>query len=205
MIEWLFLVMALSFDAFLVSITYGLDNMKVNRSASVIIAFIGTLFLFLSLSFAALIQSLLNEQLALALSAGLLMLLGCCSLFKSLWKSWLGRLKRQPMCVKFKNIILLLEIAEDEKKADVDNSNTLSVKEAIMLATALSMDSLASGFAYGLSITPSISLYLVNFIVCVLFVQLGLLIGKVMKGRLRWDLSWLSGAFLILLAFSRLL
>ena len=39
MIEWLFLVMALSFDAFLVSITYGLDNMKVNRSASVIIAF----------------------------------------------------------------------------------------------------------------------------------------------------------------------
>ena len=80
MIEWLFLVMALSFDAFLVSITYGLDNMKVNRSASVIIAFIGTLFLFLSLSFAALIQSLLNEQLALALSAGLLMLLGCCSL-----------------------------------------------------------------------------------------------------------------------------
>ena len=197
MIEWLFLVMALSFDAFLVSITYGLDNMKVNRSASVIIAFIGTLFLFLSLSFAALIQSLLNEQLALALSAGLLMLLGCCSLFKSLWKSWLGRLKRQPMCVKFKNIVLLLEIAEDEKKADVDNSNTL--------ATALSMDSLASGFAYGLSITPSISLYLVNFIVCVLFVQLGLLIGKVMKGRLRWDLSWLSGAFLILLAFSRLL
>lgn len=36
-----------------------------------------------------------------------------------------------------------------------------------------------------------------EFIVCVLFVQLGLLIGKVMKGRLRWDLSWLSGAFLI--------
>lgn len=47
MIEWLFLVMALSFDAFPQSITYGLDNMKVNRhsSASVIIAFIGTLFI----------------------------------------------------------------------------------------------------------------------------------------------------------------
>ena len=31
MIEWLFLVMALSFDAFLVSITYGLDNIDVYK------------------------------------------------------------------------------------------------------------------------------------------------------------------------------
>lgn len=205
MFEWLFLIMALSFDAFLVSITYGLDNIKVNRSASVIIGFIGTLFLFLSLSFATLLQQLLSEKMALALSAGLLMLLGCCTLFNSLWKSWLGKLKKQPMCVRFKNIVLLLEIAEDEKNADMDNSNTLSVKEAIMLATALSMDSLASGFAYGLAMTPTFVLYLVNFIVCVLFVDTGLVIGKKMKGRLRWDLSWLSGAFLILLAFSRLL
>lgn len=205
MFEWLFLIMALSFDAFLVSITYGLDNIKVNRSASVIIGFIGTLFLFLSLSFATLLQQLLSEKMALALSAGLLMFLGCSSLFSSLWKSWLGKLKKQPMCVRFKNIVLLLEIAEDEKNADMDNSNTLSVKEAIMLATALSMDSLASGFAYGLAMTPTFVLYLVNFIVCVLFVDTGLVIGKKMKGRLRWDLSWLSGAFLILLAFSRLL
>lgn len=205
MFEWLFLIMALSFDALLVSITYGLDNIKVSHLASVIIAFIGTLFLFLSLSFATLIQQLLSEKLALALSAGLLMLLGCCTLFNSLWKSWLGKLKKQPMCVRFKNIVLLLEIAEDEKNADMDNSNTLSVKEAIMLATALSMDSLASGFAYGLAMTPTFVLYLVNFIVCVLFVDTGLVIGKKMKGRLRWDLSWLSGAFLILLAFSRLL
>lgn len=205
MFEWLFLIMALSFDAFLVSITYGLDNIKVNRSASVIIGFIGTLFLFLSLSFATLIQQLLSEKMALALSAGLLMFLGCTTLFNSLWKSWLSKLKKQPMCVRFKNIVLLLEIAEDEKKADMDNSNTLSIKEAVMLATALSMDSLASGFAYGLSMTPTFWLYLVNFVVCVIFVNSGLIIGKQMKGKLRWNLSWLSGAFLILLAFSRLL
>lgn len=205
MFEWLFLIMALSFDAFLVSITYGLDNIKVNRSASVIIGFIGTLFLFLSLSFATLIQQLLSEKMALALSAGLLMFLGCTTLFNSLWKSWLSKLKKQPMCLRFKNIVLLLEIAEDEKKADMDNSNTLSAKEAVMLATALSMDSLASGFAYGLSMTPTFWLYLVNFIICVLFVDLGFMIGKQMKGKLRWNLSWLSGAFLILLAFSRLL
>lgn len=205
MFEWLFLIMALCFDAFLVSITYGLDNIKVNRSASVIIGFIGTLFLFLSLSFATLIQQLLSEKMALALSAGLLMFLGCTSLFNSLWKSWLSKLKKQPMCLRFKNIVLLLEIAEDEKKADMDNSNTLSIKEAVMLATALSMDSLASGFAYGLSMTPTFWLYLVNFVVCVIFVNSGLIIGKQMKGKLRWNLSWLSGAFLILLAFSRLL
>lgn len=205
MFEWLFLIMALSFDAFLVSITYGLDNIKVNRSASVIIGFIGTLFLFLSLSFATLIQQLLSEKMALALSAGLLMFLGCTTLFNSLWKSWLSKLKKQPMCLRFKNIVLLLEIAEDEKKADMDNSNTLSIKEAVMLATALSMDSLASGFAYGLSMTPTFWLYLVNFVVCVIFVNSGLIIGKQMKGKLRWNLSWLSGAFLILLAFSRLL
>lgn len=205
MFEWLFLIMALSFDAFLVSITYGLDNIKVNRSASVIIGFIGTLFLFLSLSFASLIQQFLSEKMALALSAGLLMFLGCSTLFNSLWKNWLSKLKKQPICVRFKNIVLLLEIAEDEKKADMDNSNTLSIKEAVMLATALSMDSLASGFAYGLSMTPNFCLYLVNFVVCVIFVNSGLIIGKQMKGKLRWNLSWLSGAFLILLAFSRLL
>lgn len=204
MVEWLFLIIALSLDAFLVSITYGLDNIKVNF-ASVIIAFISTLFLFLSLSFATYIQSFLSEQTALALSAGLLMLLGSCSLFKSLWKSWLGKLKKQPMCVKFKNIVLLLEIVEDEKKADIDNSNTLSMHEALMLSMALSLDSLASGFAYGLSMTPTILVYLINFIVSLLFVPLGLMIGKMMKGHLRWDLSWFSGAFLILLAFWRLL
>ena len=205
MAEWILLILALSFDAFLVSVTYGLDEIRISRSAAVIIALIGTLFLFVSLTLANTIGQFLDERLALSLSGALLMFLGCCSLFQSLWKSCLEKLQKQPICLRYKNVVLLLEIAQNEIKADVDRSKTLSYREAIMLAMALSFDSLASGFAYGLSIQPNLGLYGLNFIVCWGLVLLGASIGAMMKGRTRWDLSWCSGVFLIILAFARLL
>lgn len=205
MVEWFLLVLALSFDTFLVSITYGLNDIKYSRYSTLIISGIGSLFLIISLTLARFLQAFLDEQMALIISVGLLMSLGFLSLFQSIMKSILSHLRKQPFCLKVKNLKLLLEIVDDEKKADIDASKTLSNAETYLLGIALSFDSLASGFAYGLSIQPSIVMIAMNFVCGCLFVQLGSFIGRKMKNKCPMNLSWFSGLFLILLALSRLM
>lgn len=204
MIEWFLLVLALSFDTFLVSVTYGLNDIKYSRYSTLIISGIGSLFLMLSLLLAQFFQAFLTESMSLMISVSLLLGLGFLSLFQSIMKAMLAHLRKQPFCLKVKNLKLLLEIAEDEKKADVDASKTLSNAETYLLGIALSFDSLASGFAYGLSIQPSIMMILLNFACGCFFVQLGSWLGRKMKHRCPINLAWLSGLFLILLAISRL-
>ena len=204
MISSLLLIVALSFDTFLVSMTYGLNDIRYSRYTMLILSGVGTLFLFSSLFFAQMIQSFIDERVAIMISGVLLLSLGTLSLAQSFIKSLLTKLKKQTICLKIKNLKLLLEIVDDGKKADIDASNTLSISESFLLSIALSMDSLASGFAYGLSVKPTLLLLIMNFVSCLGFVSFGSIIGRKMKNKITYNLSWLSGVFLILIALLKL-
>ncbi|MGL5085299.1 MAG: manganese efflux pump, partial [Clostridium sp.] len=86
-----------------------------------------------------------------------------------------------------------------------DNSKTLSAKEAFYLSLALSLDSLAVGFGSSLISINIIEVIIISLIAGIIAISIGGFIGRKFVEKLDLDLSWLSGAMLIVLACIRVL
>ena len=99
---------------------------------------------------------------------------------------------------------MLLCIYADPKQADADCSNSISVKEAISLAVALSLDGMAVGFGAALGSVHSGALLLASLAAGTGAVLLGERLGNRLAARIKCNISWLSGLVLIGLAFFKL-
>ncbi len=200
MLSTILFSLILVLDSFMTSITYGANGIKVPKRSIIIISFIGTLFLSFSLLFASGIKHYISPFFASFISFLLLFLLGLSNLFHFIVKTK----KKKVFSFNFKEIHFVIDIYFDELKADMDHSSSLSVKEAIFLAIALSFDSLLSGFGFGLSDIP-ISFFLTfTFILNIIVFKIGLWIGKRIQNN-HYDFSWLTALIFFILAFSKLI
>ena len=77
--------------------------------------------------------------------------------------------------------------------------------EAAALAVALSLDSLTVGIGAGLGQTPVGEAVLLSFLMGVGAILLGRWLGDRMTKGIRMDLSWVSGAMLLVLAGAKLM
>ena len=99
----------------------------------------------------------------------------------------------------------ILQVYADEIKADFDNSKCLNVKESFYLALALSLDSLAVGFGSSLCSINYIEVLILCFVIGMFCVSLGVFLGRKFAQKIHFELSWLSGLLLIILAIIRVL
>ena len=156
------LVIALSLDSFLASLAYGGEHIRIPWKSAVLISLIGVLFLSFSLYTAAFIQQFIPPYICRMISFTIFFMIGLSSLFQGTIKSFLGTYKRKKLSFEYSGISFVLDIYLDETKADADNSKLLSLKEALYLAVALSIDSLASGFALGISIVQPLPVLVIS-------------------------------------------
>ena len=192
--------LTLCLDAFVASIAYGMNQIKIPISSVLVIGLIGSLFLALSFFASNLIKQFFNPNICLILSSILLMGIGFFTLFQSVLKQYLKQLKEEKKIQFHMNgISIALDIYLDETSADLDHSKTLSKKEAILLATALSIDSLFAGFSLGLGCNSYLQLIFLSFILSTSFIFLGIRIGSHLTLKKKFDLSWLSGICFILI------
>jgi putative sporulation protein YtaF len=199
-------VIALCTDAFAAALTYGISKIKIPVLSAVIISFIGTAFLCVSLFFAGLLSRFISSEACMAVSAMLLFFIGTVSIFQNTIKSYLKKHKgKANVSFSLFSISFAVDIFIDEKTADADNSKILSSKEAIMLAVALSVDSVASGFSAGLLLENYLLTIILCFFICMLSVFLGGLIGRRISKAISLNLGWLSGAVLITIAMIKLM
>ncbi|WP_343009233.1 manganese efflux pump, partial [Blautia obeum] len=110
-----------------------------------------------------------------------------------------------PLTFKLFDFKFVLEIYANETKADYDKSKTLTIKESVYLAVALSIDSIAVGFGSSLVSFNFIQILLLSFTIGILALFLGVNIGKKFIEKVNINLSWLSGAMLVCLAIIRLI
>lgn len=200
MIDIILFPLVLVFDSFITSIIYSINRVKISYQSILIISFIGTLFLSLSILFANTIKSLFSSLFCTLLSFALLFLLGLVSLFRYFIK----QLKeKKTFSFQLQHIHFVIDIYFDELKADMDYSSSLSSKEAIFLAIALSFDSLLSGFGIGLADIQIHVLLLITFILNMVSMFLGVWIGKKIK-YFHQDFSWISAIIFFVLAISKL-
>ena len=204
--EAILLVLALSLDAFVASMAYGINKIKVPFTSMIIIDIVCSMSLALSIFFATFLRKVLPHSITSMISFLILMIIGIYYLFESLVKANLQKKARsnQKVKLRFFNIWFIIEIYIDETKADMDNSKTLNSKESLYLATALSLDSLAIGFGSGLGSIHYFHVILLSLIFHIFAIWGGLHLGKKFSKKSKINLSWLAGILLIILAILKL-
>ena len=199
------LVAALSVDAFVASFAYGTDKIEIPFSSLAVICLVCSGILGISLLLGSFVRPYLPADITHAVSFTILFILGVVKLFDSALKNFIRRhqpgQKRLHFCMA--GLCFILQVYVDSTVADRDFSRRLSPGEAASLAVALSFDGLAVGFGAGLAQTNALEAVLLSLFTTAALVSLGSILGRRIAERLKFDLSWLSGALLILLAFFR--
>lgn len=205
MIESLILVSSLCIDTFVASIAYGTDRIKIPFYSNIIINLVCSLFLGISLCLGGLFKNFLRPEIASIFSFMLLFSLGFLKLFESFFKKYLRKCSNigAPLTFKIFDFKFILEIYANETKADFDKSKNLTIKEALYLAIALSLDSIAVGFGSSLISINYLQVIFLSFFIGLFCLFLGVNIGKKFIEKVDLNLSWLSGLMLILLALIR--
>ncbi len=204
--ETILLVLTLSIDAFVASLAYGTNKIKIPIKSIVFIDIMCAIFLALSMLLAISFKKILPINVASTISFILLIILGIYYLFESIIKKYLNKKSSKKKQVKLKlfNLWLIIDIYIDETKADLDNSKTISLNEALYLAIALSIDSIAIGFGTGIGNINYFAVVILSLIWDIIAIWSGLFLGEKFIEKINVDLSWLSGILLILLAFLKL-
>lgn len=204
MVDMLLLICATCCDSFFMSVAYGAERIDISWKATLIIAFCGTSLLGVSIALAKSFSSFLSPQIGRWISFLILTGLGLTHLFQAQVKRYVKKQKHKPLIIKMKGISFVIDIFLDETEADQDHSKELSISEALYLGIALSLDSLASGLAYGIGVVNFGLLLGCSFGFGVVLIVVGSALGKRLMCRFTGDVSWLSGCLLMILALLRL-
>lgn len=202
----LFLVLSLSADTFVSGLAYGSEKIHIPPLSMAAASSVCTAVLGLSVMFGSAVSMVIAPNFSSLISFALLLLLGLAKLFESIICHKLEIISRRSgdVCLKFMNFNLLIKVYCDSAKADTDFSGHISVKEACLLALALSFDGLGAGIGIGLGEFSIFHLMVFSLIINYFCLWLGCKAGKRLAAKFSSKLSWLSGAVLILLAFIRL-
>ena len=207
MIQSVLLVIALSADAMVAALAYGTGKIKIPFLSALIIAAVGSGFLALSLFAASFLQRWIPSGVCTAVSFTILLLIGIENMFNSTIKNYLRKKTGNQKIIRFHcgGIRFVLDVFLDETKADADHSKILTAREAFYLAVALSLDSLVSGFGFGLSAQRPFLVVALCLVMGFTAVVTGCRLGRSIAGKMRFDIAWIGGALLILLAILRII
>lgn len=206
LLEAALLASALSLDAFVASFAYGSNQIKIPPASVLVIDLVCSATVGISLLGGSFLRDLIPPQVTAVLCFGLLFLLGLFKLLDSLTKSLIRKYSslQKELRFRFFNFRFVLSLYADPEMADQDCSKTISPGEAASLAVALSLDGMAAGFGAALGNVNIWAVLLCSFATNALAVLLGCRLGNRLAQKLRFNLSWISGAILLLLAFGKL-
>lgn len=206
MIAVLLLVMALSIDAFVASIAYGADEIKIPYASAFALSCVSSLILLLAMACGTFISRWLPIESTRILCFAVLLLLGLSRFCEGMIKDFLNRHANhvEGLTFKFWDYHFILDVYMDSTKADQDQSKVLSIKEALSLGIVLSIDGIAAGFGSGLVQMPYIQTLIISMIVSMGAILIGCSVGRKIAKLKNIQISWLSGVVLIVLAFIKL-
>ena len=173
----------LSLDAFIASFAYGSNKIKIPLSSIIAINIVCSGILGISLLAGALIRPYLPSDISNIICFLILFIIGLVKLLDNIAKAVIRKHGGLSKNIRFSflNFKFVLTVYADPEKADIDQSKCLSVTDV-------------SGMA----------LFLSSFVTDTLAVLLGSYIGNKIAASLRFNMSWLSGVILIIMAFIKI-
>jgi len=152
------------------------------------------------------VKDYIPSWLTISICFIILFILGIAKLLDSITKSIIRKHTNMKKELKFSflNFKFILKLYADPEVADIDRSKTISPLESIGIAIALSLDGIAVGFGAALGNINGLAVFLFSLITNALAVFLGCSLGNRVARKVRFNLSWISGVILLILAFSKL-
>lgn len=205
-LEAAILAASLSLDSFVAGFAYGGNKIKIPFLSVQIISIICSGIIGLSLLIGSFARNLIPVWLTQVLCFSILFVIGLVKLIDGVVKSLIRRnvsLNRQIEFSMF-SLRFILSLYADPQKSDVDESKSISAMEAASLALALSLDGLAVGFGAAMGNANGLAVFLWSLVSNTAFIPLGCYLGKKIAHQVHFNLSWLCGAVLIIMAFAKI-
>lgn len=199
MMQALLLIFSLSIDSFVAGFSMGESRIKLSMNRVLLLSGIGIISLVISTCLGGCLEHIITSRAVKFYSALLFIILGTGKILESLIHT-LSR-KEKEIKIRFSQIEFIFHIYAYPEASDIDGSQNLSLVESIWLGLALSLDNLAIGIGIGLLQISLIFIAVAGFCTNVLLMIFGYDIGKILTLKWKWNLSWLSGVLLFLLAF----
>lgn len=193
---------AVSIDSVTAGLTYGTQRVHIRPLSYLILVCVPAVFITAANRIGFHIVSFLPQSALPILSFTLLSVLGLGKLSESLLRLLAHKypsLTRNWGC-KIKQINIIFTVYLSPEDANQEDLHLLSPKEALLLALALSLDSVLAGMAFHTGALPLTVLFVLASLFNLLLFAFGYGLGHLISSVLHVDLSWLSGLFLLLLA-----
>lgn len=207
-LESIMIVTALSMDAFVASFAYGANKVKIPFSSVTVINVVCSSILAVSLFFGSIVSGFIPEEITHVICFLILFILGIVKLGDSMVHWAVNKEDEFSKVLKFcfMGLSFDINIKPDFSKDDenINYKKILKPGEAASLSIALSLDGLAVGFGAALANADSIQIVAFSLISDMAAVMLGCFIGNRVAEKISFNLSWLSGLMLMILAFLKL-
>jgi len=204
-IEAAVLASSLSIDALTAGFAYGSKKIRIPMLSLQIINFICCAITGIAMFFGHLVKPYLSEGIAVGIAFTVLFTMGMMKLLDGIIKTLI---RKHSLDKEFKfsvfSIQFILHLYATPEAADADVSSHLSPAEAVALAVSLSLDGMAVGFAAVLADVNPWALLGWSLITNMAAILLGRKIGNSLAEKIPFNISWVGGIVLIVLAFSRL-
>ena len=201
------LAFSLSLDAFTAAFAYGCKKIRIPPLSAIIITFICTATVGLSFLAGSGLAQFIPAWVAVGLSFTILLIIGIARLLDSITKTIIRKHAGINKEIKLSlfNFKFILRLYADPETADVDESKSISSKEAAVLAISLSLDGFAVGFGAAMLDFNAWAVIAFSLLANGLALWLGGMFGNKAAKSLRFNISWLAGVILICLAFIQLI
>jgi putative sporulation protein YtaF len=197
----------LSIDSVFVGISYGIKGTKIPLMSLAVILIFSVFYAGVSILFGSWLKTLMSIEAVKIVGAVILSALGSNMIAKAFKKEKAEEGKKQGDGV-LKSLDPGVQVFKNSKVGDVDNSGVIDIREAFLLTLALSVDALVAGIAGGI-LSLSVWLFpLTTGVLQTLFLCSGIILGNIMKGKIKLHDKYISvfaGIAIIAFSFLKLL
>ncbi|HHQ4328112.1 TPA: sporulation membrane protein YtaF [Clostridium perfringens] len=191
----LLFVIAASLDILVVSLAYGLKDIKINFSSTLVIASISALGTFISMILGKFLVDLIPIKLGDIIGGLVLLLLGFYSIY-SYFKE-----KKILTSHNSENDSSPTFILENPEVADKDKSGNIDFKESLALSLALALNNFGLGIGASISGLNIVFTTISTFIISLIFISLGFYLSKTIKSKnISKNSNLIAGIIIIILS-----
>ncbi|HHD2591719.1 TPA: sporulation membrane protein YtaF [Clostridium perfringens] len=191
----LLFVIATSLDILVVSLAYGLKDIKINFSSTIVITSISALGTFISMILGKFLVDLIPVKLGDIIGGLVLLLLGFYSIY-SYFKE-----KKILTSHNSENNSSPTFILENPEVADKDKSGNIDFKESLALSLALALNNFGLGIGASISGLNIVFTTISTFIISLIFISLGFYLSKTIKSKnISKNSNLIAGIIIIILS-----
>lgn len=191
----LLFVVAASLDILVVSLAYGLKDIKINLSSTLVIASISALGTFISMILGKFLVDLIPVKLGDIIGGLVLLVLGFYSIY-SYFKE-----KKILTSHNSENNSSPTFILENPEVADKDKSGNIDFKESLALSLALALNNFGLGIGASISGLNIAFTTISTFIISLIFISLGFYLSKTIKSKnISKNSNLIAGIIIIILS-----